>query len=124
MKGQKRNTILDRTRPRIKTHAIGVIAQQGTYGKWTTVVQKDIVKVCTINVGTMKGKSREIVEMLARKRVDICCVQETQYKGEGCAAFGEGKEGYRFQWIGERWSRDTDKRRVEEGNCGGKKNNH
>ena len=69
---QKRNTILDRTRPRIKTPAIGVIAQQGTYGKWTTVVQKDIVRVCTINVGTMKGRSREVVEMLARRRVDMC----------------------------------------------------
>ena len=73
MKGQKRNTILDRTRPRIKTPAIGVIAQQGTDGKWTTVVQKGIVRICTINVGTMKGRSREVVEMLARRRVDICC---------------------------------------------------
>ena len=99
---QKRNTILDRTRPRIKTPAIGVIAQQGTYGKWTTVVQKDIVRVCTINVGTMKGRSREVVEMLARRRVDICCVQETQYKGEGGIVFGEGEEGYKFLWMGEK----------------------
>ena len=45
-------------------------------------MQKDIVRVCTINVGTMKGRSREVVEMMARRRVDICCVQETQYKGE------------------------------------------
>jgi len=102
MKKQKRHTILDRTRPRIKTPAIGVIAQQGTDGKWTTVVQKGIVRICTINVGTMKGRSREVVEMLARRRVDICCVQETQYKGEGCTVFGEGEEGYKFLWMGEK----------------------
>ena len=34
--------------------------------------------------------------------MDICCVQEMQYKGEGCMVFGEGEEGYKFLWIGER----------------------
>ena len=37
------------------------------------------------------------------------------------------RELYGFLWIREgqeRWSRDTDKRRVGEGNRGGKKNNH
>ena len=72
MNRQKRHTILDRTCPRIKTPAIDVIAQQGTDGKWTTVVQKDLLRVCTINVGTMKGRSREMVEMLVRRKVDIC----------------------------------------------------
>ena len=48
----------------------------------------------------MKGRSREVVEMLARRRVDICCVQETQYKGEGSKVFGEGEEGYKFLWRG------------------------
>ena len=56
--------------------------------------------------------------MLARRKLDICCVQETQYKGEGCKVFMDGRERQ------ERWSRDTDKRRVGEVNCGGKKNNH
>ena len=40
--------------------------------------------------------------MLARRRVDICCVQETQYKGEGCTVFGEEEEGYKFSWMGEK----------------------
>ena len=124
---KKQHNILDRTQTRIKTPTIGVIAQQGTDGKWTTVVQKGIVRICTINVGTMKGRSREVVEMLVRRRVDISCVQETQYKGEGCTVFEGGEEGYKFLWMGEkdeRWSRDTDKIRVGEGNCGGKNNNH
>ena len=72
MKRQKRNTIhtgSDATQD--KKPAIGVIAQQGTDGKWTTVVQKDLVRICTINVGTMKERSREVVEMRSRRRVDI-----------------------------------------------------
>ena len=64
-------------------------------------MQKDIIRVRAINIRTMKGRSREVVEMLARRRVDICCVQETQYKGEGCTVFGEGEEGYKFLWMGE-----------------------
>ena len=44
---------------------------------------------------------KQIVEMLERKKVSICCVQETQYKGEGCKVFREGEEGYKFLWKGE-----------------------
>ena len=28
-------------------------------------------------------------------------MQETQYIGEGCTVFGEGKKGYKFLWMGE-----------------------
>ena len=90
---EKRDTILDRTRPSIKTPAIGVIAQQGINGKWTTAVQNELVRIGTVNVGPMRGRSREVVEMLAKSRVDICCVHETQYKGKGCKVFGKGEEG-------------------------------
>ena len=85
--------------------AIVVIAQQRTDGKWTTVLQKDLVRIGIINVGTMKW-SREVVEMLARRRVDIRCVQRTQNKGEGCKVFGEGKEGNKFLW--ERMKREME----------------
>mgnify|MGYP001796352853 CR=1 FL=1 len=45
------------------------------------------LKVSKMNVGSMLGRSRKIVEMLARRTVDICCIQEVQYKGEGCKMF-------------------------------------
>ena len=48
---------------------------------------------------TMVGKSRELVEMLARKNVDICYVQETRYMGAGSKAIGSGIERYKF-WSG------------------------
>jgi exonuclease III len=54
--------------------------------------------MCTVNVGTMVRRSREVVEMLARRSVDVCCVQEVQYKGTGCTVFGSGEEKYKFWW--------------------------
>ena len=66
--------------PRIKTPAIGDIAQQSIDGKCNTVEQIDVVRIGTINVETMKGRNREVGEMLTKRRIDICCVQETQYK--------------------------------------------
>ena len=48
----------------------------------------------------MVGKSREVVEMLARRNVDICCVQETRYRGAGSKTTGSGKERYKFWWSG------------------------
>ena len=33
------------------------------------------LKVSTVNVGSLVGRSREVVEILARREVDICCVQ-------------------------------------------------
>ena len=50
------------------------------------------MRVCSVNVGTMKGRSREIVNMLARRKVMVCCAQEVQYKGE---------DKYKLWWSGE-----------------------
>lgn len=33
-------------------------------------------------MGTMTGRDRVVVEMLDRRKLDICCVQEVQFKGE------------------------------------------
>jgi len=40
----------------------------------------------------MLGRWLEGVETLTRRRVDVCCVQEVQYKGEGCRVIGDGVE--------------------------------
>ena len=39
------------------------------------------LKVGSLNVGTMTGKSREIVYLMERRNVDVLCVQETRWKG-------------------------------------------
>uniref|UniRef100_UPI00358E0C29 craniofacial development protein 2-like n=1 Tax=Myxine glutinosa TaxID=7769 RepID=UPI00358E0C29 len=55
----------------------------------------------TWNVGTMTGRSGEVVEVLVRRRVDICCVQETRWKGSGVRMV-KGRQGqkYKFVWQG------------------------
>ena len=60
----------------------------------------EIVRVCTVNIGTLVGKRREVVEMLARRRVDICCIQEVRYRNQGTTAFGSNEEKYKFWYSG------------------------
>ena len=59
-----------------------------------------VLRVCTVNAGTMRGRSREVVDMLVRRQVDICCVQEVRYKGGGAATIGSGEEKYCFFYSG------------------------
>ena len=59
-----------------------------------------LIKSCTVNVGTLRGKSREVVDMLARIGADICCLQETRYKNQGCDVFGKNEEKYKFWYTG------------------------
>ena len=35
-------------------------------------------RISTLNVGTMRGRSGEVVEIVFRRKVDICCLQETR----------------------------------------------
>lgn len=53
-------------------------------------------------MGSVVGRSREVVEMLAKRRVDICCMHEVQYKRQECKLFGCGEECYKFWWAGEK----------------------
>ena len=55
--------------PGTKQSANDAIAQQGIYGKWTTVGQKEMIRIASENVGTMIGRSRKVAEMLLKKRL-------------------------------------------------------
>ncbi|ESO05266.1 hypothetical protein HELRODRAFT_171627 [Helobdella robusta] len=37
-----------------------------------------VLRLGTLNVGSLTGRSMEIAEMLERRRIDICCLQETR----------------------------------------------
>ena len=39
-----------------------------------------ILRVGSLNVGTLKEKGDEVVEILSRRRLDFCCVQKTRWK--------------------------------------------
>jgi len=61
----QRNFIPVQSWPGLPTTTIGAVVQQGAYGKCATVGQYVKVRVTTVNVGTMVGRIREEVEMLA-----------------------------------------------------------
>ena len=55
-----------------------------------------------MNVGTMNGRANEIFEMCERRNVDICCLQETRWKGPGSQWIVGKNERYRFFWQGDK----------------------
>lgn len=48
-----------------------------------------MIRVGTLNVGTMSGRGRELVDVMQRRRVDILCVQETKWKGSKAKNIGD-----------------------------------
>ena len=48
------------------------------------------------NIGTLKGRSGEVCEVLCRRKVKVCCIQEVRWKGEGSRAL----QGYKLIWKG------------------------
>ena len=43
-------------------------------------VNESPFRVGSLNVGSMRGKASEVVETMSRRRVDLCCLQETHWK--------------------------------------------
>ena len=105
-------SIPDRWRPGLPTTTSGV-AQQYTYenyaiakhsenkrrkrggrlGKRQREVWKErcsLVKVGTLNIGTMTGTRRELADMMERRNVYILCLQETKWKGSKARNIGGG----------------------------------
>ena len=50
----------------------------------------------TWNIGTLKGRSGEVCEVLCRRKVKDCCIQEVRWKDEGSRAL----QGYKLIWKG------------------------
>ena len=115
-------SIPDRSRPGLPTTASGV-AQEGTCGNYATAKhsenksrkkggrrvkkqqeawkgRRSLIRVGTLNIGTITGRGRELADMMERKNVDILCLQETKWKGSkakniggGCKIFYNGADG-------------------------------
>ena len=49
-------------------------------------------------MGTMRSPSNEIVEMLSRKLTDICCLQESRWKGKSARKIAGRNSSYKFFW--------------------------
>ena len=55
-----------------------------------------------LNVGTMTGRGRDLIDLMEQRNVDILCLQETKWKeskarniGGGCKLFYNGADGRR-----------------------------
>ena len=77
-------------------------------GPIQTVIQRPnrVCKICKLrvslwNVCKMHGRASQVVETIGRRRIDICCVQESRWKG--CSARLISAKGfkYKFIWSGE-----------------------
>ena len=96
-------SIPDWSRPGLPMTASGV-AQQNTCGNYATAKhsenkrikrgerrvkkqrevwkgRRSLIRVGTLNIGTMTGKGRELADMMEQRNVDILCLQKTKWKG-------------------------------------------
>ena len=60
-------------------------------------VRKDLLRLATVNVGSLSRRSGEVVNVFETRRVDIGCLQEVRYNGQGTRVY-EGEE--MFWWSG------------------------
>ncbi|ESN91065.1 hypothetical protein HELRODRAFT_182316 [Helobdella robusta] len=65
-----------------------------------------VLRPGTLNVGSLTGRSMEIAEMLERRRIDICCLQETRWKSNGVCHVNSDKEKYKLFWNGQKTAKN------------------
>ena len=68
--------------------------------------QHQVCKICKLhvsswNVGIMHGRASEVVETLGCRRIDICRVQESRWKGCSARLVSAKDFKYKFIWSGE-----------------------
>ena len=59
------------------------------------------LRIASLNVGTMCSRASEIVESLARRRINICAVQETRWRGCSTRMITGKHCRYKFLWSGD-----------------------
>ena len=52
------------------------------------------------NVGSMCGRGTKVCEELRKRKVDVCCLQEVRWRGEGARFFGVKGKRYKLWWCG------------------------
>ena len=66
------------------------------------ILQKKFkLRIASLNVGTMRGRASEIVETLARRRINICAVQETRWRGCSTRMITGKHCRNKFLWSGD-----------------------
>ena len=55
-----------------------------------------MVRVVTWNLGSLSGKG-EVSEKMRRKMIDVCCLQEVRWRGDGARILG--MKGRYMLWL-------------------------
>ena len=53
-----------------------------------------------LNVGSLCGRKIEVCEKLIKRRVDVCCMQEVKWKGQGACFVGTLGQSNKLWWSG------------------------
>ena len=86
MSTEHRNFIPARMSPSKKRSALAAKTQGGSVK--SAIGGMVTLRVGSVNVGTMRGREGEVVEMAASRHLDFCCLQETGWKGERARKLG------------------------------------
>ena len=65
-----------------------------------TDATNSILRIGSLNVGTMRGRSGEVIETLERRKVDVCCVQEIRWRGASTRLITGKSCQYKMFWVG------------------------
>ena len=57
-------------------------------------------RVGTLNVNTLRRRVCEVVETVSCRKVDVCCIQETRYRGGKCHTIMSKDTRYKLYWSG------------------------
>jgi len=63
-------------------------------------------RVGTWNIDSLTGRAGELVEVLAERRMDVACVQETLCRVSGCRFFDAIGKRYKLFWMGSKAKTD------------------
>ena len=58
------------------------------------------IRFGTLNVENLCGRKTEVCEELKKIKIDVCCMQEVQWKNQGARFVGTSGRRYKLWWSG------------------------
>ena len=86
------------TRVQLPPEAVCSRQLSGSNLKGTACLRK--FRVGSWNVSSLSNRAAEVGLAFHRRKVDVGCVQETRFKGEGNRKYGKAGERYKLYWSG------------------------
>ena len=71
--------------PRQPLNGQGVLKISGLKLLKEKIAKRFGVRFGSWNVGSISGRATEVCEELRKQKVDVCCLQEVRWRGEGLA---------------------------------------